>query len=51
MSHILLRAIKHADAQLQHRTQLYAQGAEHAPKDQRTYYNLIIHYSSVQAAD
>ena len=44
VSHMQLTAIKPADAQLQHRTQLYTQEAQHAPDDQRTYYDLIIHY-------
>ena len=43
-----LTAIKRGDAQLQHRVQLYAQEAQHAPSDQSTYYNLLIHYQSVQ---
>ena len=51
VSHMQLTAIKRADAQVQHRTQLYTQGAQHAPDDQRTYYNLIIHYRSVQPTD
>ena len=37
VSHMQLTAIKPADAQLRHRTQLYTQGAQHAPDDQQTY--------------
>ena len=48
VSHMQRTATKRADIQLQHRTQLYTQRAQHAPDDQRTYYNLIIHYKSVQ---
>ena len=44
VSHMQLTAIKRADAQLQHHTQLYTQAAQHATDDQRTYYNLIIRY-------
>ena len=51
VSHIQLTAIKRADAELQHRTQLYKQQAQHAPDDQRTYYNLTIQYRSVQPTD
>ena len=51
VSHMQLTDIKRADAQLVHRTQLYTQGAQRAPDDQQTYYNLIIHYPSVQLAD
>ena len=47
VSHIQLTAIKQADAQLQHRVQLYAQEAQHASDHQRTYSNLLIHYQSV----
>ena len=51
VSHMKLTAIKGTDAQLQHRVQLYAQEAQHAPSDQRTYYHLLIHYQSVQPTD
>ena len=51
VSHMQLTAIKRADAQLQHRTQLYTQEAQHALDDQRTYYKLIMHYKSVQPTD
>ena len=51
VSHMQLTAIQRADAQLQHRVQLYTQEARHAPDDQRTYYNLLIHYKSVQPTD
>ena len=50
-SHMQLTAIKRADAQLQHRTQLYTQEVQPAPDDQRTYYNLIIHYQLFQPTD
>ena len=43
VSHMQLTAIKWADPQLQDRVQLYTQAAHHAPNDQRTYYNLLIH--------
>ena len=43
VSHMHLTAIKPADAYLQHRFQLYTTQAQHAPEDQHTYYNLIIH--------
>ena len=51
VSHMQLTAIKRVDAQLHHCTQLYTQEAQHAPDNQRTYYNLIIHYPSVQPTD
>ena len=51
VSHMQLTAIKRADAQLQHRVQLYTQEAQRAPDDQRTYYHLLIHYQSVQPTD
>ena len=51
VSNMQLAAIKRADAQLQHRTQLYTQEGQHPPDDQRTYYNLIIHYQWVQPTD
>ena len=48
VSHMQLTAINPATAQLQHRVQLYAQEAQHAPSDQHTYYHLLIHYQSIQ---
>ena len=51
VSHMLLKAIKPADAQLQYSVQLYTQGVQHALDDQRTYYNVLIHYQSVQPMD
>ena len=51
VSHMQLMAIKRADTQLQHRTQRCTQEARHAPDDQRTYYNQIIHYQSSQPTD
>ena len=44
VSRMQLTAMKGADAQLQHRIQLYTQEAQHAPDDQLTYYSLLIHY-------
>ena len=43
-SHMQLTAIKRADAQLQHRVQVYAQEAQQTSHDRRTYYNVLIHY-------
>ena len=43
VSDMPLTAIKRADAVLQHRVQLYTQAAQHAPNDQQTSYNLLIH--------
>ena len=51
VSHMQLTAIKRVDTQLQHRTKLYTQEAQQAADNQRTYYNLIIHYQLVQPAD
>ena len=51
VSHMQLTAIKRSDAKLQHRSQLYTQGAQHAPDNQRTYYNLIIRSPSIGPAD
>ena len=48
VSHMQLMAIKRADTQLQHHVQLYTQEAQHALRDQRTYYNLLILYQPVQ---
>ena len=50
-SHMQLTAIKRADTQPQHRTQLYTQLAQHATWDHGTYYNIIIHYQRVQPKD
>ena len=49
--HMQLDAIKRADAQLQHRVQVYAQAAQQASRDRRTYYNLLIHYQHAQPSD
>ena len=51
VSHMQLTAIKQEDAQVQHRTQLYTQAGQHSPRDKGTYYNLLIHYQSVQPTD
>ena len=51
VSHMQLTAIKRADTKLQHRAQLYTQAAQHAPADQRKYYNLLIHYGRVVRTD
>ena len=51
VSHMQRKAIKRADTELQHRLQFYTQAAQHAPKDQRTYYNLLIHYQPGQLTD
>ena len=42
--HMQLTALKRADAQLQHRVQVYAQEAQQRTHDRRSYYNLLIHY-------
>ena len=49
--HMQLTAIKRADAQLQHRVQVYAQEAQQTSHDRRTYYNLLIHYEHVQLSN
>ena len=46
--HMQLTAIKRADAQLQHRVQVYAEEAQQTSHDRRTYYNLLIHYQHAQ---
>ena len=51
LSHMQPSAIKPAEAQLQRCVEWYAQAAQHAPSDQLTYYNLLIHYQSVQPTD
>ena len=51
VSDMQLTAIKRADAQLQYRIQFYTQAAEHAQSTQRTYYNMLIHYQSVEPTD
>ena len=45
-SHMQLTGNKRATTQLQHGIQLYTQAVQHAPSDQSTYYNLLIHYQS-----
>ena len=42
-SHMQLKAMKRADAKLEHPVRLYAQEAQHALVEQRTYYNLLTH--------
>ena len=49
--HMQLTAVKRADAQLQHRVQLYAQEAQQTSHDPRMYYNLLIPYQPVQPSD
>ena len=49
--HMQLTAIKRADAQLQHRVQLYSQKAQQTSHDRRTYYNQLIHYQHAQPSD
>ena len=49
--HMQLIAAKRADAQLQHRLQVYAQEAQHTSHDRRMYYNLLIHYQHAQPSD
>ena len=49
--HMQLTAIKRADAQLQHRVQVYAQEAQQTTHDRRMYYNLLIHYQHAQPSD
>ena len=49
--HTQLTAIKRADAQLQHRVQVYAQEAQQTCHDCRKYYNLLIHYQHAQPSD
>ena len=46
-----LTAIKRADAQLQHRVQVYTQEAQQTSHDRRTYSNLLIHYQHAQPSD
>ena len=49
--HMQLSAIKRADAQLQHRVQVYTQEAQQTSHDRRTYYNLLIQYQHAQPSD
>ena len=49
--HMQLTAVKGADAQLQHRVQVYTQEAQQTSHDRRTYYNLLIHYQHAQPSD
>ena len=49
--HMQLTAIKRADAQLQHRVQVYAQEAQQTSHNRRTYYNLLIDYQRAQPSD
>ena len=49
--HMQLTAVKRADAQLQHRVQVYTQEAQQTSHDRSTYYNLLIHYQHAQPSD
>ena len=49
--HMQLTAVRRADAQLQHRIELYAQEAQQTSQDRRMYYNLLIHYQPAQPSD
>ena len=49
--HMQLTAVKRADAQLQHRVQVYTQEAQQTSHDRGTYYNLLIHYQHAQPSD
>ena len=49
--HMQLTDVKRADAELQHRVQLYAQDAQQTAHDRRMYYNLLIHYQPVQPSN
>ena len=49
--HMQLTAVKRADAQLQHRVQVYTQEAQQTSQNRRTYYNLLIHYQHAQPSD
>ena len=46
--HMQLIAVKRADAQLQHRVQVYAQEAHQTTYDRRMYYILPLHYQHAQ---
>ena len=49
--HMQLTAVKRADAQLQHRVQVYAHEAQQTSHDRRMYCNLLIHYQHAQPSD
>ena len=49
--HMQLTAVKRADAQLEHRVQVYAQEAQQTSHDRLTYYNLLIHYQQAQPSN
>ena len=49
--HMQLAAVKRADAQLQHRVQVYAQEAQRTTHDRRVYYNLFINYQQAQPSN
>ena len=49
--HMQLTTVKRADAQLQHRVQVYAQEAQQNSHDRRMYYNLLIHCQHAQPSD
>ena len=49
--HMQLTPIKRADAQLQHRVQVYAKEAQQASEDRTTYQNLLIRYQHAEPSD
>ena len=49
--HMQLTAVQRADAQLQHRFQVYAQEAQQTTHDRCMYYNLLINYQHAQPSD
>ena len=49
--HMQPTAVKRADAQLQHRVQVYTQEAQQTSHHRRTYHNLLIHYQHAQPSD
>ena len=49
--HMQSTAVKRADAQLQHRVQVYAQEAQQTSHDRHMYYHLLIHYQHAQPSD
>ena len=49
--HMQVTAVKRADAQLQHRVQVYTQEPQQMTHDRRMYYNLLIHYQHAPSSD
>ena len=49
--HMQLTVVKRADAQLQHRVQVYAQEAQQTTHDRRMYDNLLIHYQHARPSN